>query len=243
MPRSLRPPFRLSLYCSSYKRKPADDLSQRGHGSGSRPSDSPATVSSSDIIPDALPPRDVPLSGTPATNGSTVLQDPALVSLSSTVQDTEQTPYYTSGNLVWRAQRSSRVNRTRPILLLCGGPNTRESSLFHLLIKAGFECVNYDILNGSQFDLVDDAVWEPLLSSIAAGEYAACFACPMCATFSQLLNLPGPSPLRDATGPGRYGRKDIKPAQQEKVRKHTVVAVRVAAALQSFHSQVLPWVF
>ena len=68
----------------------------------------------------------------------------------------------------------------------------RESSLFQLLLAMGLECVNYDILNGSQFDLVDDAVWEPLLRRIDAGEYAACFACPMCATFSQVLNLPGP---------------------------------------------------
>ena len=70
----------------------------------------------------------------------------------------------------------------------------RESSLFQLLLAMGLECVNYDILNGSQFDLVDDAVWEPLLRRIDAGEYAACFACPMCATFSKLLNLPGPHP-------------------------------------------------
>ena len=106
----------------------------------------------------------------------------------------------------------------------------------------GLDCVNYDILNGSQCDLVDDAVWEPLMRRIAASEFAACFACPWCATFSQVLNLPGPPPLRDAEGPGRYGRKDPRPNQQEQVRKHTVVAIRVATALKSFLSLKLPFV-
>ena len=126
---------------------------------------------------------------------------------------------------------------------MCGGPNRRETSLFNLIVIAGFECVNYDIENGSQFDLVDDAVWEPLMHRIAAGEFVACLACPMCATFSKLLNLPGPPPpLRDASGPGRYGRKDITPEQKEQVRKHNVVAVRVAKALDSFRDQRLPGV-
>ena len=78
-----------------------------------------------------------------------------------------------SGNLVWYACNYTRRGEKRTILLLCGGPNKRDSSLFNLFLIAGFECVNYDIENGSQFDLVDDAVWEPLLRSIAAGEYAA----------------------------------------------------------------------
>ena len=64
----------------------------------------------------------------------------------------------------------------------------------------------------------------------------------MCATFSKLLNLPGPPPLRDASGPGRYGRKDNTPDQNEKVRKHNVVAARVAEALHSFRAQKFPGV-
>ena len=44
----------------------------------------------------------------------------------------------------------------------------------------------YDILNWPECNLADDAVWEELLHPVAADEYAACIACPMCCTFSTL---------------------------------------------------------
>ena len=50
--------------------------------------------------------------------------------------------------MVWYAQSYSRPSRKRTILLLCGAPNSREFSLYNLLVFAGFECVNYDIENG-----------------------------------------------------------------------------------------------
>ena len=119
----------------------------------------------------------------------------------------------------------------------------RVNSMHALLVAAGFECHNYDIKNGPEFDLVDNAVWEPLLRSIAAGEYLACIGCPMCATYSKLLNLPGPLVLRDVEGPGRYGRKDLTPSQGEKVRMHTLASLRVAEALNLFLIRQLLWVF
>ena len=89
------------------------------------------------------------------------------------------------------------------------------SHSFSRFIAAGFERVSYDIQNASQFDLADDAVWGQLLYDVAAREYTACIACPDCSTFSKLHNLPGPPPLRGVSGPGRYGRKDLSPAQGE----------------------------
>jgi hypothetical protein len=73
--------------------------------------------------------------------------------------------------------------------------------LYNLFIAAGFECVNYDRLNGQQFDLVDDAVKDEILHDIAAGEYVAAFASPECSTFTKLHNLPGPHPSERWTGP------------------------------------------
>ena len=46
--------------------------------------------------------------------------------------------------------------------------------------------MNYDRLNGQQFDLVDDVVWDDIMRDIAAGEYIAAFASPECSTFSKL---------------------------------------------------------
>ena len=36
-------------------------------------------------------------------------------------------------------------------------------SLFHLFVQGGFMCSNFDIANGSQYDLADDTVWDDLL--------------------------------------------------------------------------------
>ena len=102
---------------------------------------------------------------------------------------------------------------------------------------------NYDILDGPECYLAYAAVCDELLHKVAAGEYAACIACPMCSTFSKLLNLPGTPALRDASGPGRYGKKGLTPAQKEKVRLHTLVAVRVAQVLTLLTVRMLPWIF
>ena len=45
------------------------------------------------------------------------------------------------------AAEHNMLRSSTTILILCGGPNTREHSLFNLFEVAGFECVNYDLLN------------------------------------------------------------------------------------------------
>ena len=46
--------------------------------------------------------------------------------------------------------------------------------MYQLLIEQGYDCHNFDLKNGSDCDLTDDAVWDPILRDVAAGEYAAC---------------------------------------------------------------------
>ena len=139
--------------------------------------------------------------------------------------------------------RSCKSRKKWKVLILCGGPNSRELSLYNLLVSAGLECVNYDKVNGQQFDLVDDVVKDAILHDIAAGEYVAAFASPECSTFSKLHNLPGPPPLRTATGPERYGIKKNNIEQAEKVRIHTLMAVRVAQALDLLTELRIPWLY
>ena len=139
--------------------------------------------------------------------------------------------------------RPSKSRKKWKILILCGGPNDRTVSLYNLFVSAGLECVNYDKVNGQQFDLVDDVVKDEILHDIAAGEYVAAFASPECSTFSKLHNLPGPPPLRTATGPERYGIKTNNIEQAEKVRIHTLMAVRVAQALDLLTELRIPWLY
>ena len=128
-----------------------------------------------------------------------------------------QPEYAGASNLILDLRTKFSKPKTQKILILCGGPNVREVSLYNLFISAGFECVNYDRLNGQQFDLVDDAVKDKILHDIAAGEYAAAFASPECCSFSKLHNLPGPPPLRTVDGPERYGIASNSPEQKEQL--------------------------
>ena len=141
------------------------------------------------------------------------------------------------------ATTMSASKKRRKILLVCGGPNSREVPVYNLLVVAGFDCVNYDRLNGRKIDLVDDVVWGEILRDIAAGEYVVALASPECSTFSKLHNLPGPPPLRAVLGPERYGLNSNNIKQKETVRVHTLVALRVAQALDLLTELRIPRIY
>ena len=81
-------------------------------------------------------------------------------------------------------------------------------------------------MNGPQFDLADDVVWDQLMYDVAAGEYAAGLACPDLSSFSKYHGLPGHAPRRDVDGPGRYGMKKLAPDTVEKMCLHNLVGQR-----------------
>ena len=68
-------------------------------------------------------------------------------------------------------------------------------------------------------------------------------ACPPCGPMSKLHSLPGPPPLFDVEGPGRYGRSDLTPRSKERVRKHILLTTRVAQVLIQFTRLRIPWIF
>jgi len=152
---------------------------------------------------EAIPPdSDIPAltQDDPTIDASAILQSRPCETLGSLENTLEKTAavaaghpvYFEADNLVLDFRTNIPKKKKRKILILCGGPNDRDVSLYNLFISAGFECVNYDRLNGQQFDLVDDVVKDEILRDIAAGEYVAAFASPECSTFSKLHNLPGP---------------------------------------------------
>ena len=59
--------------------------------------------------------------------------------------------------------------------------------------------------------------------------------------------------MRDASGPGRYGRKDLSPEQKEREREierereservHTLVSLRVAPAIDLLSIRKILWIF
>ena len=120
------------------------------------------------------------------------------------------------------------------ILLLFSGPRSHRGNLTEQLANCGFVVNDYDIANGEQFDLTDDAIWYPLYRSISAGEYQAVFSSPPCGTFSRVRNVPGgPPPLRGSEGTDRYGFCNLPKHHAEQVRKHNLLAIRTAKATQA----------
>ncbi len=130
------------------------------------------------------------------------------------------------------ASSGPSCSRSPKVLLLCSGPDFRQVSLSNLLQQAGFGVQSYDVVNGPDGDVTDDAVWDRILVQLSAAEYAGVFASPPCSTFSKLRKIPGGPPiLRSATGPHRYGLAKISIKQKEMVRMHNLIAVRCATAL------------
>ena len=106
--------------------------------------------------------------------------------------------------------RPSCNHPTKPRLLyLYSGPN-RPDSVQHFAERLGWEVTNADIEACPSMDLLDADVWEELLSKVESDYYDAALASPPCGTFSAARSeQQGPRPLRTASGPELYGRRDL----------------------------------
>ena len=138
---------------------------------------------------------------------------------------------------------SSPTTSSRPTLLhLFSGPSGRSDGLASCLAEIGWDCEEWDILNGPDFDLTDNENWCRLSSRISVGCYDACLLGPPCNTFSNARNDHdgGPQPLRTASGAERYGRQGLEPKDKEKVKIGTLLAVRSARVFSDFHNQRKP---
>ena len=146
------------------------------------------------------------------------------------------------------------MKKKAKVLLLCAGPNDRDQSIYKLLVKAGFEVDNFDLVNGDGNDIADKAVFDRICRAVTAKDYVAAFASPDCSTFSNDRNMPGgPPPVRGIEGRDRYGLKfygtrvtsapkqPLSREDKENVRYHTLVAVRVAFILDLCWTQTIPF--
>ena len=114
------------------------------------------------------------------------------------------------------------------VLYLFSGPE-RPGSLRDALLKHGLQCINLNIEAIPSTDLLDDQVWRDVEAGLRSGVYCAVFMSPPCSTFSAARDgVSGPSPLRDAEGPGLYGLADLDPAHLLVVRQRNWFAVTVA---------------
>ena len=123
------------------------------------------------------------------------------------------------------------------VLILSSGRQGVPGNLESCLTKIGLLVEAFDIINGSNFDLSDDAIWEPLHKRIVSGEFAAVVASHPCGTFSRLRSIPGrPPPLRGLLGKDRYGLAGLDKRRAEQVRLSNILALRGIQAVVSIQS-------
>ena len=99
-----------------------------------------------------------------------------------------------------------------------------------------------DIINGT--DLADELIWEQILGKLSSSHgYQASLWSPPCSTFSVARHLPGGPPvLRGHTGVDLYGLANLKPADKERVRTGTLLAVRAAQGIKAQRNLGCPWI-
>ena len=125
---------------------------------------------------------------------------------------------------------------------LFSGPDDEDHNLRMHLEKLGVTVVMVDtLIDKANGDLCDDMVWEPILADIRRGKYHGCIMSPPCSTFSKSLRVDegevrGRLAYRSEKPPGIYGLKDLDPQYKEKVRQHTLCALRAVDAAHAFLS-------
>ena len=127
------------------------------------------------------------------------------------------------------SQPEGRPAKVYRLLHVFSGPGGRSDGLAAYIREAGWECDEFDVVNGEHQDLLDDVIWDALLAKIKDGHYDFIVAGPPCESFSHARETrPGPRPLRSVKFP--YGFKNLKGFEAEQVRKGNLFAVRVAEA-------------
>ena len=97
-------------------------------------------------------------------------------------------------------------------------------------------------MNGSEFDLVDEHHYQKLLKQVRHGRYDGGVLGPRCNTYSSARTASdgGPGPLRGPTGSRRYGLPNLKPADKDKVKVGTLLAMRALGVFREFRKQGKP---
>ena len=131
---------------------------------------------------------------------------------------------------------SARPGRPR-FLHMFSGPAGRSDGLASALRLLGCDCEDWDIENGDDFDLADDAAYRKLRSRVIQGEFDGGMLGPPCHTFSNARKEDdgGPRPLRLPGDRDIYGRSGLTPEEKEDVRLGTLLALRAADIFMCFY--------
>ena len=127
------------------------------------------------------------------------------------------------------------------ILYLFSGPKRDVDGFGKFCEANGFACKYVD-KEFDDTDLVDLQTWLDLEATLP--EYDGYLMSPPCSTFTPARREGdgGPRPLRTSWGPERYGRKDLKSHEKEKVKVGTLLAKRACDTATHAQLEDKPWV-
>ena len=128
------------------------------------------------------------------------------------------------------------------VLYLYSGPR-RDEDGFSTFCKAnGFSCDYVDKEYDDSRDLLDQQVWEEVEKTLP--RYEGYLMSPPCSTFTAARSHDdgGPRPLRKPSGPERYGIKDAKPYEKEKIRQGTLLGMRAHQVADYATEADKPWI-
>ena len=126
--------------------------------------------------------------------------------------------------------------RKKKLLHLFSGPADWKDGLLGYARLMGADGEDWDIVNGGEYDLVDDLTYGNLSSRIEAGEFDAGMLGPPCGSFWNARREDdfGPRPLRFAEGNLIYGRQDLSEDEAKTVKEGTLLALRALEVFMAF---------
>ena len=113
-----------------------------------------------------------------------------------------------------------------------------------MFLQAGWECDDFDLVNGPHQDLSRDDLWTQILVKIRQGYYSAVFMGPPCSTFSRAREKqPGPRPLRTKEMPYGLPRVQLTEKEQKELKLGNFFMLMAAAAFRTAVRANVPVLF
>ena len=127
------------------------------------------------------------------------------------------------------------------LLYLFSGPSRPLDGLATFAEELGGSCTCMDIEIDESHDLVDLDAWEAVYATLQ--DYDAYMMAPPCSTFTPARNADdgGPKPLRAASGPDRYGFRNLDKYDKQKVQEGNVLAIRSSQTGEFASDHHKPW--
>ena len=119
-------------------------------------------------------------------------------------------------------------------LHLFSGPTQRSDGIKAMFRQRGWDCEDFDIVNGAEQDLSRDDVWTKLLVRIKGRAFRFIVLGPPCSTFSRAREKqPGPRPLRSEAFPYGLPREELTEPERKELKLGNFFMLMSAAACRA----------